>query len=196
MAEEYDQLKKFMHNFLENERFLPDELELLDPQEIKDISGDETLIKTDRQLADRLLNDPEALEMLHDLKEEKSGGSGKILKIPISKKNIKAKGFLKPVGRETLKKAAASSRLPDNTTGNAFQVQDDKVKGFVQISEYRDDQFIVSGHLSLASSFRYLKLMLPGGTNINEYRVEDDKLIFKEIVTEWIDITEIQYELY
>jgi hypothetical protein len=196
MAQDYSVLKAFITNYLDNERYLDDKTVPLSTDEIKKLAKDKEGTWEDIQLTDRLLNDPEALEILVDLYETESTGNGKIIELPKNKNKPYFSGLLNPLHQEPLKRAAATSKDLDQGTGDAVQVKDGKLSGFIQISEYKNEQFILSGHFELAMPGRYLKLIIPRHKSIIQFRLVDNKLFFREILSDWIDITHIKYELY
>ena len=196
MDKDYSELKAFVTNFLSKEKFLDDKTVPLSTDEIESLAQSKDKVLEERQTIDRLLNDPEAMEILQELQNLEKSTKGKIIKLPRNKKNPVVSGHLAPLIQKPVQRAAATSSHEDQQTGNAVQVEDDRLSGFVQIAEYKNDQYLLSGHLELVEPKRYLKLIIPGQKSIKQFRLAGKRLLFREILSDWIDITEIIYELY
>lgn len=190
MKSDLTSLDEFVRNFFELERYIEPNGELLTIEEIQSFTNSPHLIQSDRSAMDRLLNDPEAVEMI-----ETSESSLNV--IPFKKPSISKQRTLIPVVTDTgMKKVAASSELIDGSGKDAIQVKDEVLEGFLQIIEYKSSQFLVSGHLVLFASQGSLRLILPDGTEITDFKEEDGLLTFRAVVKEKFDLSKICYELH
>ena len=119
-------------------------------------------------------------------------------KITPFKKSKKFSALSQPLpvlGSQNLQKVAASADIA-NDNRSAIQVRDDVLEGFIQIIEYKENQYLISGHLTLFVAGKSLRLILPNGKTIENFKEEDGLLTFRRIVSEKFELATICYELY
>ncbi|MCP4752766.1 MAG: hypothetical protein GY866_17915 [Proteobacteria bacterium] len=201
MENDYGTLKRFVRNFFEKERYLEPENAPLAAGEIEDLSRGPKRFQGDRRLMDRLLDDPEAVEMIADArktdsKREASKKSGKVISFEEIRRRYPKAKRLQTVGGNDLRKVAASADVGGLEGKEAIQVQDEALQGFLQIIEYKQRQYMVSGHFRLFASGSSIRLVLPDGQVIDEFDEEDGMLKFRTVVKEKFDLSGICYELY
>ncbi len=187
----------FVRDFFKNERFIQPEKSSLTTGEINQYAENPDGFQLNRDFMDRLLDDSEALEMIIDNSAD-SGNRSEAKVIPFAGR-AKSQDRIHPlpvVGSNELKKVAASSELTDSDRKDAIQVRDEVLEGFLQIIEYKSNQYLISGHLTLFAGRQSLRLILPDGKTIENFKEEEGLLTFRSIVNEKIDLTKICYELY
>ncbi len=193
------ELKKFVQDFFDNERYLRPESSPLAADEMKDFRNRPGGFQNNRTFMDRLLDDPEALESIPANKGVRTGhlpDSRKAISLEEARRNYSKKRPLRLAGGNNLKMVAASAEVSDPGSKEAIQVEDDALEGFLQIIEYKDHQYMVSGHFILFTSQKSIRLILPGGQTVENFREEEGLLTFRKVVKDKIDLLKICYELY
>ncbi len=199
MVENHNTLKRFVANFFNLERYLQPFNEELSEKEIESILTNPTS-RSDRQLMDRLLDDPEAIEMIVDQGGVEATAGDKIKSNVFSlaeiRKRYPAARPVKNLNQDELKKVAASHDLLATGEENELKFEDNRVKGFIQLVAFKQDQYMVSGHFELKLPDVSLRLILSNGQVIEQFEREDPLWLFQTIVSNKIVLADSCYELY
>jgi hypothetical protein len=183
-------LKRFIINYFESEKYLQPFNERLSEKEIDAMLKDPAS-RSNPQLMDRLLDDPEALEMIIDHYD-----TANVISFEGIRKTYPTARPLKNVDQAEFKKVAASHDLLGNGDENQLKFEDDQVKGFIQIVVMKNDQLMISGHFELKVPGVSLRLILPNGQIVEQFEREENVWYFQTAVLLKIVLSDVCYELY
>lgn len=199
MAENNGLLEQFVRNYFELEVYLQPSNEKLSEEEIEKIikSRDSD---TDRQLMDRLLDDPEAIEMIVESDDSAIAGASSektnIISFEEIRKRHPTARPMKHMDQMELKKVAASDDVFKPEEENELSYEDERIKGFVQLVSMTENRFMVSGHFTVKVREQSLLLILPDGQTIDEFEREEGMLLFRAVIFHEMVLSDICYELY